>query len=79
MSDHEIIEALMHAENIAALPTGNEASEEVCSRAWAIIYLLQRARNPGFRPENYDEVLVEARCYNGLRDDGAPEHREGVH
>lgn len=58
----EIIEALMHAECLAQ---DDLAQEEVHSRAWAIVYLLQRAWRPDFAPENYHEVICEALAYNG--------------
>lgn len=57
----EIIEALMHAEFLAQDAL---SQEEVHARAWSIVYLLQRARNPDFAPENYTDVVREGRAYN---------------
>lgn len=72
----ETIEALMHAEYLAQYRL---AQEEVCARAWAIVYLLQRAGSPEFAPANYDEVVGEGRAYNGAQDGGASNLQRSAH
>lgn len=59
----EVLEALMHAEYLTEIKPAN--ADEVHARAWAIVYLLQRAWRPDFAPENYQEVICEALAYNG--------------
>ncbi len=38
--------------------------DEVTSRAWAAIYLIQYADGQAQKPSNYEEVLREARAYD---------------
>ena len=43
--------------------------DELYSRLWAAVYLVQAARNPERqRPDNFDEILREANAYNGVMD-----------
>ncbi len=74
--NRETIEALMHAEYLAQ---DDLNQEEVHARAWAIVYLLQRAGNPEFAPENYAEVVGEGRAYNGATDGEASGLQRSAH
>ena len=58
---NELIEAMYQLEMMLDTAAAIE-DDELCTRAWACLYLVQRARYPDYNPDNYDEVLQGARA-----------------